>query len=57
MIDRRPAPIARCAGPADMIQAVGFARERGLPLAVRGGVIADLLLPAGGVELAAVPFP
>jgi FAD/FMN-containing dehydrogenase len=37
MIDRRPALIALCAGPADVIQAVGFAREHGLPLAVRGG--------------------
>jgi FAD/FMN-containing dehydrogenase len=37
MIDRRPALIARCAGAADVIQAVGFARGRGLPLAVRGG--------------------
>jgi FAD/FMN-containing dehydrogenase len=37
MIDRRPALIARCAGAADVIRAVGYARERGLPLAVRGG--------------------
>src|SRR5687768_851160 len=37
MIDRWPALIAQCTGPADVIQAVGFARERGLPLAVRGG--------------------
>ena len=37
MIDRRPALIARCAGAADVIRAVSFARERGSPLAVRGG--------------------
>jgi FAD/FMN-containing dehydrogenase len=36
-IDRRPAAIARCAGPADVIAAVTFAREHGLPVAVRSG--------------------
>ncbi len=37
MIDRRPALIARCAGPADVIQAVRFAREHDLLVSVRGG--------------------
>ena len=37
MIDRRPALVARCTGNADVVAMVNFARERGLPLAVRGG--------------------
>ncbi|HXY38311.1 MAG TPA: FAD-binding oxidoreductase [Vicinamibacteria bacterium] len=37
MIDRRPALIARCADVADVMAGVGFAREKGLLLAVRGG--------------------
>jgi FAD/FMN-containing dehydrogenase len=37
MIDRRPALIARCAGPADVIAAVRFARENGLLVSVKGG--------------------
>ncbi|MFD7713051.1 FAD-binding oxidoreductase [Streptomyces sp. NPDC059786] len=37
MIDKRPALVARCAGAGDVAQAVGFARDHDLPLAVRGG--------------------
>jgi FAD/FMN-containing dehydrogenase len=37
MIDRYPRAIARCADVADVITAVGFAREHGLLLAVRCG--------------------
>ncbi len=36
-IDKRPAIIARCTGTADVIDAVNFAREHGLLVAVRGG--------------------
>ena len=36
-IDRRPALIARCAGVADVMAAVKFARQHGLPVAVRSG--------------------
>ncbi len=37
MIDKRPGVIARCAGTADVISAVNFARENDLLVAVRGG--------------------
>jgi FAD/FMN-containing dehydrogenase len=37
MIDKRPALIVRCAGAADVRTAVDFARDHGVPLAVRGG--------------------
>src|ERR1700726_60437 len=37
MIDRRPALIARCAGVADVIAAVRFARTHELLVSVRGG--------------------
>jgi FAD/FMN-containing dehydrogenase len=36
-IDRRPAMIVRCAGTADVIAAVGFARDNGILLSIRGG--------------------
>ena len=37
MIDKRPGLIVRCRGVADVIAAVGFAREQHLVMAVRGG--------------------
>ena len=37
MIDRSPALIVRCSGTADVVEAVTFARENDLPVAVRGG--------------------
>src|SRR4029077_6679776 len=37
MIDRHPDVVIRCAGTADVIQAVRFANEHNLAIAVRGG--------------------
>src|SRR5436309_15179712 len=37
MIDKHPALIAHCAGVADVIDAVRYARESDLAVAVRGG--------------------
>jgi FAD/FMN-containing dehydrogenase len=37
MVDRRPGLIARCTGTADVIAVVGFSRENGWDIAVRGG--------------------
>jgi UDP-N-acetylenolpyruvoylglucosamine reductase len=37
MIDKRPAMIVRCADVADVINAVNFARENRLTVAIRGG--------------------
>jgi FAD/FMN-containing dehydrogenase len=37
MIDRKPAMIVQCAGAADVITAVNFAREHGLLISVRSG--------------------
>lgn len=37
MCDKRPALMVQCAGVADVVAAVNFARDNGLQLAVRGG--------------------
>jgi FAD/FMN-containing dehydrogenase len=37
MFDRRPALVARCAGTADVIAAIDFARSQKLELSVKGG--------------------
>jgi FAD/FMN-containing dehydrogenase len=53
MIDRRPALIARCLGINDVVAGVNFAREQGLPLAIKGGGhnIAGLAVADGAVVL------
>ena len=37
MIDRRPALIARCASPEDVVQSVTFARKHNLLVSIKGG--------------------
>lgn len=51
MIDRRPAVIAQCASPDDVVRALGVARQEGLDVAVRGGGhgVAGTALAEGGL--------
>ncbi len=53
MIDKRPALIARCTDVADVMAALAFAREMGLPVAIRGAGhnIAGNALCDGGVVI------
>ena len=53
MIDKRPALIARCVGTADVIEAVNFARENDLLVAVRGGGhnVAGTAVAEGGLVI------
>jgi FAD/FMN-containing dehydrogenase len=53
MVDRKPAIIVRCAGAADIVQALALAREQGLPVSVRGGGhnIAGSAVCDGGVMI------
>ncbi len=50
-VDKRPGLIVRCASTADVVRTVGFARDHGVLLAVRGGGhnIAGLALCDGGL--------
>jgi FAD/FMN-containing dehydrogenase len=56
--DRRPALVIRCAGAADVIRAVEFARSEGLQVAVRGGAhsIAGFSTSDGGVVIDTSPM-
>ncbi len=58
LIDKRPALIARCEGEADIVDAVSFAREAGLDVAVRGGGhgIAGRCLVDGGIVVDLSPL-
>ncbi len=58
MIDRRPALIARCAGAADVVACVEFARARGVLISIKGGGhnIAGLAVCDGGLMLDMSPM-
>src|SRR5262245_42382713 len=53
MIDRRPAAVVRCAGVADVVSCVRFAREHGVQLSIKGGGhnVAGLAACDGGLML------
>lgn len=53
LIDKRPALIARALGVADIVDALGFARENGLEISVRGGGhnVAGRAVTDGGVMI------
>ena len=53
LIDKHPALIARCRSAADVARAVGFARELGLEISVRGGGhnVAGRACTEGGVMI------
>jgi FAD/FMN-containing dehydrogenase len=56
--DRRPALVIRCAGTADVMRAVEFARSEGLQVAVRGGAhsVAGFSTSDGGVVIDTSPM-
>ena len=56
--DRRPALVIRCAGAADVMRALEFARSEGLEVAVRGGAhsVAGFSTSDGGVVIDTSPM-
>lgn len=53
MIDKHPAGIARCTGVADVIDVVTYAREKNIPVSVRGGGhnVAGKSVSDGGITI------
>jgi FAD/FMN-containing dehydrogenase len=58
MIDKRPAVVARCASPADVIEALGLAGREGYEVAVRAGghSVAGMCLNEGGLVIDVRPM-
>jgi FAD/FMN-containing dehydrogenase len=58
MVDRRPAVIARCKGPADVAAAVRFGRTHDLEIGVRGGghSVLGISVPNGGLMVDLTPM-
>jgi FAD/FMN-containing dehydrogenase len=57
-IDRHPAVVVRCASTTDVASALGFARDRGLEVSVRGGGhgFAGFAVTDGGVMIDLTPL-
>jgi FAD/FMN-containing dehydrogenase len=58
MIDKRPAVIARCASPNDVVEALALARRDGFDVAVRAGghSVGGMCLNDGGLVIDVRPF-